>query len=354
VAEKLASFGVEVHTGLAGTGVVGVLRGSGDGLRTLGLRADLDALPMQEANTFSHRSVNDGAFHGCGHDGHTTMLLAAARYLAQTRNFNGTVRFIFQPAEESGGGGQRMVEEGLFDTFPCDRVFALHNWPDLPEGVVAARSGPMMASEDSWCLTLTGRGGHAAFPHQVVDPIVLGSQIVGAFQTLVSRATDPLEAAVLSVTQFHAGSTHNVIPSTAALQGTFRTLDPEVRKAIEGGMRQISRGIAQAMGATAELIVQPGYPISINDPEATEAAARIAATVVGAENVRRDVAPSMGTEDFSYLLQACPGAYLLLGQGGSPTSCGLHNPHYDFNDRILPIGASLHVALVEHCMPREP
>ena len=347
VADKLKSWGIEVHTGIAKTGVVGVLKGRGDGGRTVALRADMDALPMTEETGLPYQSVNPGKFHGCGHDGHTTMLLGAARYLSETRNFDGTVYFLFQPAEEGAGGARVMVEEGLLDRFPCGEVYALHNWPMLPVGEIGVRSGPIMAATDTFSTTIRGVGGHAAMPHLTVDPIVIGAQIVNAWQSLVSRSTDPIRSGVLSVTQFHAGSAFNVIPEQVMLGGTVRTFDPEIQATIRDGMTRLAEGIAGAHGGSAEVEYRTGYPATINPPEYADIAAAVAGTVVGADKVRRDVAPVMGGEDFAYLLNERPGAYLLVGQAGGPSACSVHNPKYDFNDEILPIGASVLASIVE-------
>jgi amidohydrolase len=357
VAAKLAGFGIEVHRGLAGTGVVGVLRGqepvgaAGAGPR-IGLRADMDALPMQEENDFAHRSTVPGRMHGCGHDGHTTMLLGAARYLAETRNFAGTVHFIFQPAEEGKGGGRRMVEEGLFEQFPCDAVYGLHNWPDLPLGQIAVRTGPMMAAADRFEIAVRGRGGHGAMPHHTVDPVVVAAQIVTALQGLVSRSTDPLDQAVISVTMIHGGSTFNVIPEEVTMGGTVRTFRPETRDRIEAGIGRVVRGIAEALDARAELAYVRSYPALVNSAAETDFAGEVAAKIVGPANVVRDRDPNMGAEDFSFLLQRRPGSYIWLGQGGKPGACMVHNPRYDFDDEILPIGASYWAALVETALPR--
>ncbi|MGO1075715.1 M20 aminoacylase family protein [Inquilinus sp. CA228] len=347
VAEKLASWGIEVHRGLAKTGVVGVLKGRTDGGRTIGLRADMDCLPMQEVNDFAHKSTAPGRMHACGHDGHTTMLLGAAQYLAETRNFDGTVHFIFQPAEEGGGGGDVMVREGLFDRFPCDEVYGLHNWPLLPAGTVGVRPGPMMAAADMFDIRIHGVGGHAAIPQTAKDPVVIAAQLVGALQTLVSRNTNPMDAAVLSITQIHTGSTHNVIPDEAYLNGTVRTFRPEVQAMMVAGIRRIVDGIAAAFDVVIDIDYQYGYPATVNHAEQAETAARVAETVVGEGNVQRDVEPSLGGEDFAYLLNARPGAYLFLGQAGGASGAMIHNPHYDFNDEVLPLGASLLAGLVE-------
>ena len=350
VAEKLKGWGIETHTGIAATGVVGVIRGSrGDG-PTIGLRADMDALPMQEENEFAHKSLNPGKMHGCGHDGHTTMLLGAARYLAETRNFRGTVVVIFQPAEEGGGGGRRMVEEGLFDRFPCDQVFGMHNWPQMPFGTAGIIDGPIMAAADLINITVRGTGAHAAMPHLGVDPVVVASHIVTALQTLVSRSTDPLDSAVISVTKLHAGSAHNVIADNAVLGGTVRTFKPATRDAMEAGIRRVAESVAAAFGASAEVEYRRNYPPTINEKQATEIAARAATRIVGEENVLRDLAPSMGGEDFAFMLEAKPGNYIWLGQAGGPSACNVHNPKYDFNDALLPLGASYWAALVEETL----
>jgi len=347
VAEKLASFGIEVHTGLAKTGVVGVLQ-SGSSGRTIGLRADMDALDLQELNQFDHRSQHDGKMHACGHDGHTTMLLGAARYLAETRNFDGTVFFIFQPAEENVAGGRVMVDEGLFERFPCSAVYGMHNMPGIPRGQIAMMPGPMMASADFFFIDITGVGAHGAFPHEGVDPILVGSEMVMALQRIVARSTDPMKQAVISITQFQAGHTTNVIPETASLSGTTRAFLPEVQDLIETEMGRIVEGVAAAHNAEVTFRYDRRYPPTINAPEETERAAAAAATVVGEENVRRDLRPIMGAEDFAWMLKAKPGCYVWIGNGeGSDGGCMVHNPNYDFNDEILPIGASYWAKLVE-------
>jgi amidohydrolase len=353
VARELASYGIDVHRGLAGTGVVGTIR-NGTSTRSIGLRADMDALPIQEANTFDHRSRHDGKMHACGHDGHTTMLLGAARHLAEARNFDGTVHFIFQPAEEHDGGGRVMVEQGLFDKFPMDAVYGLHNWPGLDLGRFALIPGPMMASADQFDIVVRGHGAHAAMPHLGVDPVVAGSAIVQALQTLVSRGIEPVDAAVISVTQFHAGDAYNVIPTEAVLRGTVRTFKPATRDAMEAGMRRICENTAAAYGASAEFTYQRGYPPLINWPEQTEISARVLEAMVGKDHVHRQFPPTMGAEDFAFMLQAKPGCYVFMGngQGAGIPGCMLHNPGYDFNDQALPIGASYWVRLVEHCLAK--
>lgn len=349
VAELLESFGLRVTTGLAKTGIVGSLE-NGDG-PSIGLRADMDALDIDEANDFDHASKHPGKMHACGHDGHTTMLLGAAKYLAETRRFKGTVHFIFQPAEENEAGGRVMVEEGLFDRFPVDSVFGLHNWPGQPVGTAAIRSGPMMAACDNFELQIIGRGCHAAMPHLGIDPVVIASEIIQAFQTIPSRSIDPFEAAVVSVTQVHGGDTWNVIPEKVLLRGTARSFMPTVQDAIEPKMRQLAEGIAQAHGASIVLDYQRRYPATINHKAETEIAARAMADVIGEENLGRSPVPSMGAEDFAYMLQVRPGSYIWLGNGPTEGGCMLHNPHYDFNDDLLPIGASYWARLVETTLP---
>lgn len=353
VAEKLENFGIEVHRGLATTGVVGRLKAGASG-RTIGLRADLDALDLLEKNDFEYRSKHDGKMHACGHDGHVTMLLGAARYLAETRNFDGTVHFIFQPAEEGGGGGRVMVEEGLFEKFPCTAVYGMHNWPGMPRGRIGVRTGAMMASADLFEIRIHGRGGHAAMPHHAVDPVVVGAQIVNALQTIASRTSDPLDSVVVSVTQFHAGTASNVIPDEATLSGTCRALSPEARDMIERRMRETVEGIAAAHGIAADVDYRRNYPVLVNTADETRRAASAAAKVVGEANVAVDDPPVMGSEDFAFMLQAKPGSYVWIGNGvGQEGGCMVHNPHYDFSDEILPVGASYWAALVEQELPRE-
>ena len=350
VAEKLASFGLEVHRGLAKTGVVGILR-NGDG-PSVAFRADMDALHMDEQTNLPHSSRNPGRMHACGHDGHTTMLLGAARYLAENPNFRGSIAFVFQPAEENEGGGRVMVEEGLFDKFPVEEVYGMHNWPGLEVGRMAMRPGPMMASYDVFELTLTGKGTHAAMPHLGSDVIVAGTQIVGAWQTIPSRNTHPVDAAVVSVTQFHAGDTWNVIPATAVLRGTTRTFRPDVQDMVERRMREIASAIATVMGVEANFRYERRYPSTVNTADATEKARRAAARVVGESAIDLDPMPSMGAEDFAFMLQKRPGAYVWIGAGPSDGGRNLHSPHYDFNDEVLPIGASYWVRLAEMVLPK--
>jgi amidohydrolase len=345
VAKRLQEFGIEIHRGLAGTGVVGTLKGNGAGERAIALRADMDALHIHEKNGFEHSSQNQGKMHACGHDGHTTMLLGAARYLAETRNFAGTVHFIFQPAEENEGGGRVMVEEGLFTKFPVESVFGMHNWPGLAAGQFAVRPGPMMAGSDSFEIIVTGKGAHGAMPHLGIDPIVVAAQIVTGLQTIVSRNAHPLESAVVTVTQFHAGDTWNVIPEEVVLRGTARSFRPEVQDLIDTRMHAIAESIGAAYGAKVDVRYIRRYPPVVNSDAETDTAAHVLAGVVGEANVRRDLLPSMGGEDFAFLLQKKPGTYIWIGNGENREF--LHHPRYDFNDEILPLGATYWARLVE-------
>ena len=345
VAAKLEEFGIEVHRGLAKTGVVGTLR-SGDG-PSVGLRADLDALAFSEANEFAHRSTNPGATHACGHDGHMTMLLGAAKYLAETKNFKGTVRFIFQPAEELLYGGAVMLEDGLFEEFPVDSVFGMHGWPDIPMGSFASLAGPHLASADKFEMVVKGKGGHGAFPHTCIDPVVVSSAIVNAFQTIVSRNTNTLDALVISVCQIHGGDIFNVLPSEVRLGGTVRTFKREVQETVEPAMLRVAEGICAAHGATVDLDYQRLCPATINDADETDIALQAAAEVVGTENVDGEPMACMGTEDFSHMLNAKPGCYMWVGIGPRDESRTLHSPTFDFPDEALSLGASYWVKLVE-------
>jgi len=345
VAKKLESFGLRVHQGLGRTGVVGTLS-AGSGKRSIGLRADMDALHIHEQNGFDHRSQHEGKMHACGHDGHTAMLLGAAKYLAATKNFDGTVHFIFQPAEENEGGGREMVEQGLFDKFPCDSVYGMHNWPGMPVGQFGVRPGPMMASFDIFEIELTGRGCHGAMPHTGIDPVVAASALVQALQSIPSRNVDPIESAVVSVTQIHAGDTWNVIPNAAVLRGTTRAFKPEVQDLIERRMREICAGIAGTYGTQVKVRYERRYPPTVNAVRETEICASVLERMVGAKNVAR-VPPVMGSEDFAFMLQVKAGCYVFVGNGPGEGGCMLHNPHYDFNDAILPLGASYWATLVE-------
>ena len=345
VADKLREFGCdEVVTGIAKTGVVGIINGRLGSGPTLGMRADMDALPIREASGVEHTSQNAGAMHACGHDGHTSMLLGAAKYLAETRNFAGRVAVIFQPAEEGGGGGNVMVQEGMMERFGIERVYGMHNEPGLPVGQFATRTGPIMASTAEFTITVRGKGGHAAFPHQTVDPIVITSQIVGAMQTVVSRSSDPLEALVVSVTKFHAGDAYNVIPETAEIAGTVRTLRKDVAALAEKRIRTIVANIAEAGDAVAEIDYDANYPVTFNHADETAFAVAVAREVAGEPNVEDDMPAVMGGEDFSYMLEARPGAFIFIGNGDT---ANLHHPAYDFNDEAIPHGISYWVRLAE-------
>ena len=349
VARELAAYGLEVHRGLAKTGVVGVLR-KGSSTRAIGLRADMDALPMHEKNQFAHRSVHVGQMHGCGHDGHTTMLLGAARYMAEHRNeldIDGTIYFIFQPAEESEGGAKVMIEDGLFTQFPMDQVFGLHNWPGIPVGEMAVMPGPVMAGTCSFEISVRGQGCHAAMPNQGVDTLVVASQLVLALQTVVSRNLHPCESAVVSVTQIHGGEAWNVIPDDAVLRGTIRSFKPEVQTLVERSVERLCAGIGSTFGAQIDVRFDQRYPPTVNSAAETELCRQTAAALLGEDKLRQNELPSMGAEDFAYMLQAKPGCYVWLGNGPGTGGCSLHNPHYDFNDEILPIGVRYWIKLVE-------
>jgi hippurate hydrolase len=351
VADKLKSFGCdEVVTGIGRTGVVGVIRGGKGvaGSRVIGLRADMDALPIEEANDVPYKSTVPGKMHACGHDGHTAMLLGAAQYLAETRNFAGTAVVIFQPAEEGGAGGKAMVQDGLMDRFRIEEVYGMHNYPGLPVGQFALRPGPLMAAADRITIEIEGRGGHAARPHACIDTVLVGAQIINQIQSIVSRNVDPLNAAVISICVFQAGSTDNVIPQTALLRGTARSLTPDVRDLLEKRLHEVVTATAQLYGATAKLTYRRDYPVTRNHDRQAAFAASIAAQVVGRERVDDQVAPVMGAEDFSFMLEARPGAFIFVGNGDS---AGLHHPAYDFNDEAIPIGASYWVKLVETALP---
>ena len=349
VADKLESFGIEVETGIAGTGVVGTLR-KGMGNRSIGLRADLDALLINETNDFEYKSKNPGQMHACGHDGHTTMLLGAAKYLSEKGNFDGTVNFIFQPAEENEGGGRVMIEDGLFDKYPVESVYGMHNIPGMPVGSFAIKPGPIMAAFDIFNLKVIGRGGHAAMPQTTVDPIIVGTKIIDAFQAIISRSIDPQEPSVLSVTQFHGGDAYNVIPNQVEIKGCTRCFSPNVQKKLEDEMRQISESICKAYGADCEFHYEHRYPATINSEEEANLAGQVAQEIVGEERVNLSPKPGMGSEDFAYMLQEKPGSYIWIGNGDGEGSCMIHNPGYDFNDEILPIGATYWVKMAEEIL----
>jgi len=344
VAEKLAAWGIEVHRGVGKTGVVGVLTGRAAGSRRIGLRADMDALPMDEETNLPYRSKHLGRFHGCGHDGHTTMLLGAARYLAETRKFAGTVVFIFQPAEEGLGGARAMLADGLFERFPCDEIYALHNAPEGPQGQVSVHSGPMMAGADFFDIRITGRGAHGAHPHQAIDPIAVAITLAQAMQTIVSRNTDPRYPTVVSITQIHAGSAYNVIPESAHLAGTVRTFRDEVRELVRTRIRALASGIAASFAASIEVDIRDIFTVLENHEAQTLAATEAAREIVGEALLEAEPRPKMASEDFAEMLRAVPGAYFWLGQTPGPA---VHNPGYIFDDGILPIGASLLARIAE-------
>ena len=353
VADKLAEYGIEVHRGLAKTGVVGVIKGKKDSGRAIGLRADMDCLPMHETSEVPHKSKVAGRMHACGHDGHTTMLLGAARYLQETRNFDGTAYLVFQPAEEGGGGGRVMVEQGLFEKFPVDAVYALHNWPGLPAGKMAVRAGAMMAATDEIKIKVRGRGGHAALPHLAADPVLATAHIITALQTIASRNANPIDALVVSVCSMQTSQVgaFNVIPGHVELIGTVRSFSAEMRELAEKRIKEIAACVAQGLGASAEVEYRRGYPATVNTEKEAAFAAQVGEKVFGKGNVVTDGEPTMGGEDFSYMLQARPGAYVFLGQGGPQGGCYLHNPSYDFNDEVIPLGAGYLAALAEESLP---
>jgi len=353
VAQKLTEWGIPVHRGLGTTGVVGIVKG-GSSSRAIGLRADMDALPMQEFNTFAHASQHAGKMHACGHDGHVAMLLAAAQYLASNRNFDGTVYLIFQPAEEKGGGAREMMREGLFEKFPMEAVYGMHNWPGMPAGSFAVSPGPVMASSNEFKITIRGKGGHAALPHNGLDPVPVACQMVQAFQTIISRNMKPIDAGVISVTMIHAGEATNVIPDSCELQGTVRTFTMDVLDLIEQRMKVVAEHTCAAFGVECEFEFVRKYPPTINSAPEAAFARQVMADIVGQANVLAQE-PTMGAEDFAFMLQARPGAYCFIGNGegshreighgGGP--CMLHNPSYDFNDALIPLGASYWVRLAE-------
>ncbi|MEQ1738437.1 MAG: M20 aminoacylase family protein [Methyloglobulus sp.] len=349
IAEKLTEFGLEVHRGLATTGVVATLS-AGNSSKKVALRADMDALFIQEQNTFTHRSRHDGLMHACGHDGHSAMLLGAAKVLSEQRGFNGTVYFIFQPAEEGRAGAKKMIDDGLFELFPADCVFGMHNFPDIPTGHFAVKSGPMMAALDSFEIILNGKATHAAMPHLGNDVIVAAAQLINNLQTIVSRNVNPADSAVVTITQIHAGNTWNAIPDSVLLRGTFRCFDSAVQTLIADKIRQIVDAVCAAFDMSAELKFNPenpGYPVTFNSQTETALALQAATAAVGENSIHTNPTPSMGSEDFAFMLKEKPGCYIWIGNGSSENSCLLHNPHYDFNDDILPIGVAYWVKLVE-------
>jgi amidohydrolase len=350
IAEILKSLDLEVQRGWATTGIIATLKGSGEDAdkgKTIALRADIDALPILEQNQINHKSLYEGVMHACGHDGHTAMLLGAAAYLKQHNNFNGTVHFIFQPAEESEGGARVMVEEGLFDRFNCDAVYGMHNWPGVPAGEFVIHNKEVMAATDSFNISINGNSGHAAMPNQTVDPIIIGAQLISALQSIVARNISPVESVVVSVTVINAGDAINVIPDQLTLAGTMRYFDNAVGDRIKQRIQTLVDNICKSMGATGVTHFEPGYPATINTPEHAKICASVAQSLVGEESIHRNNPPSMGAEDFSYMLNASQGAYIWIGNGKGQGGCMLHNSHYDFNDDILPLGASYWIRLVQ-------
>ena len=356
IVTKLESFGIEVHRGLGKTGVVGVLKGlkanqGGGGNKAIGLRADIDALPMTEENNFSYKSKFNGCMHACGHDGHTAMLLGAAKILSLNNDFDGTVYFIFQPAEEGGGGGLAMIEDGLFEQFPMDSVWGMHNWPGMDEGSVAVHKGSVMAAADRFEVTVNGNGGHAAMPQATNDPVLATTAIVQALQQIVSRKQNPLDAVVVSVTQINAGSGFNIIPQVTDFIGTIRTVNPDTRINVHKQFKDICEATALAYGCTADVSVVKGYPVTVNNIESSEKAIEVTSSIFGSSSVKTNMAPSMGAEDFAYMLEKTPGAYIWLGAGEGKSGRMLHNTKYDFNDNILPLGITYWEQLVKSELP---
>jgi hippurate hydrolase len=353
VAQKLKEWGCEVTTGIGKTGVVGTIR-VGNNPRAIGLRADMDALPMDELNTFDHRSQHKGRMHACGHDGHTAMLLGAAKYLAATRNFDGTVHLIFQPAEEGRGGAEAMVKDGLFQKFPCEIIFGMHNRPKLDVGKFAIRSGPQMAGGGLFDIHITGKGAHGARPETGIDPVIIATQIISALQSVVSRNVAPLDSAVISVTQMHSGDAYNVIPQEAVLRGTIRAFRKETMALIKERIETISSGIAATLGGSAKADVRIAFPPLVNDKDAVKFIADVAAEIVGPENMNREGPFVMASEDFSYMLEQVPGAFINIGNGGGEGGCEVHNPSYDFNDEALTLGSTLWARVVETRLAKDP
>jgi len=348
VAARLREWGIETHENIGGTGVVGVLR-AGSSTRAIGLRADMDALPIHEATGLPYESVHKGCAHSCGHDGHTTMLLCAARYLAETRRFDGRIHLIFQPAEEGKAGARAMIQDGLFERFPCEEVYALHNWPALPAGTIATRAGPIMAAADRVEIKVRARGGHAAQPHLGADAVLCAAQIVAAAHTLVARRIDPNATAVLSLTSIHGGSSHNVMPAEVVVGGTVRTFDAAVQDRLEQSLREVVEGTARSNGCEATLTYERYYPATVNDPQCAQHALAAGQALIG-DSTRLD-APAFTSEDFAFMLQEVPGAYVWLGQSSPLRSAQLHTPGYDFNDEVLPVGAGLLATLAESRCP---
>ncbi|HEU0230230.1 MAG TPA: M20 aminoacylase family protein [Burkholderiaceae bacterium] len=360
IARQLQEWGIDAHRGLGITGVVGIVRGRSDNGRAVGLRADIDALPMRELNTFAHASTNEGKMHACGHDGHTAMLLGAARYLSEHRDFDGTVYLIFQPAEEGFSGAKKMMDDGLFDLFPMEAVFGMHNWPGMPVGTFGVRSGPMMGSSNTFEITIEGKGAHAAMPHLGFDPVMAAVQLAQSFQTIITRNLPPIEPAVISITQIHTGSADNVIPNSAEMRGTVRTFSDDILDVIEKRMGEITELTCQAFDCKASFAFHRKYPPTVNHPDETAFCADVLKDIVGEEHVDQTVKPSMGSEDFAFMLKAKPGCYIWIGNGqGNHRDAGhgmgpcmLHNGSYDFNDDLIPLGATYWVRLAQRWLAR--
>ncbi len=351
ISSKLSEWGIKHEKNIAKTGIVAQIKGNkGNSTKTIGLRADMDALPIHENNNIEYKSTHKGVAHKCGHDGHTTLLLGAAKYLSENPDFDGTVNLIFQPAEEGGGGANEMIKDGLLEKFPMSQVFGMHNWPDIPKGKFSICSGPIMAAVNTIQIKITGRGGHAAMPHQTIDPIIISSQIVTALQTITSRTIDPIETIVLSITQFHSGTTHNIIPDEVFLEGTLRTFSKDVENKAIKRIKEITENIAKSFLAKSEVSILDGYPATINSQKETDIASNIASEIVGKENVESNMKPIMGSEDFSFMLNKIPGAFIFVGQGDEKHNKPCHHAEYDFNDEILPIGTSYWIKLVKNLL----
>ena len=351
ISSKLSEWGIKHEKNIAKTGIVAQIKGNkGNSTKTIGLRADIDALPIHENNNIEYKSTHKGVSHKCGHDGHATLLLGAAKYLSENPDFDGTVNLIFQPAEEGGGGANEMIKDGLLEKFPMSQVFGMHNWPDIPKGKFSICSGPIMAAVNTIQIKITGRGGHAAMPHQTIDPIIISSQIVTALQTITSRTIDPIETIVLSITQFHSGTTHNIIPDEVFLEGTLRTFSKDVENKAIKRIKELTENIAKSFLAKSEVSILDGYPATINSQKETDIASHIASEIVGKENVESNMKPIMGSEDFSFMLNKIPGAFIFVGQGDEKHNKPCHHAEYDFNDEILPIGTSYWIKLVKNLL----
>ena len=351
ISNKLKEWNIQHECKMAETGIVATIKGKkGNSSKSIGLRADIDALPIEEKNDFNHKSKHKGISHKCGHDGHTTLLLGAAKHLSENQDFNGTVHLIFQPAEEGIGGADIMINEGLFKKYPMDMVYGMHNWPELPIGQFSVCNGPIMAAANTIQIKIKGKGGHAAMPHQTIDPIIIASNIVNSLQTISSRNIDPLDSIVLSITQFHSGTTHNIIPDEVFLEGSLRTLNNKTKEYAYNKIKDISNNISKGFSAVADVSIDKGYPVTINSSEETAIAANSAAEIVGQENVNTNMTPVMGSEDFSFMLNKVPGSYICIGQKDSEHTSAVHSSDYDFNDKVIPIGVSYWIKLVQNIL----